>query len=258
MKIMHKLTGSKRELLGGEYPDTGDFPHQLYVRLSRRMVGPYVMTQHDLEHKTKIDDSIGLGGGWALKVDIYPCRLVATPDGKVASEGEVFDGISPGPYPISYRSITPKPEQCSNLLVPVCISASHVALSSIRMQDTYAIMGESAGIAAAQAIDEKCQVQAINRAAYRQSLLNAGQILEWDPSWDNYDSTAGSPGGVHVEAFASVEEWNRKKPGYEWLFPFIDKNGDGKISREEHQAFQDYKKRNENWASTLRSALLPK
>ena len=180
VKIMHKITGSQQTLCRGEYPDSGDFPNQLYIRLARRMTGKYVMTQHDLMHQTDVDDSIGLGYGWISMVDIYPCRLVATPDGKVASEGEVFVRVSPGPYRIPYRSITPKSEECGNLLAPVCVSASHVALASIRMEPTYMLMGESAGIAAVRAIHEGKDVQSIDMTAYRKELLNAGQILEWD------------------------------------------------------------------------------
>jgi hypothetical protein len=179
-KVLHKLTGSKHTLNQGEYPDTNDFPHQLYIRLARRMVGRYVMTQDDLMLQTEIDDPICLAYSWYGMVDIYPCRLVATPDGKVASEGETLIEVSPGPYPIPYRAITPKTEECGNLLVPVCVSGSHVALSSVRMEPTYMPMGESAGIAAVQAINEGKNVQEIDKAAYRRALLKAGQILEWD------------------------------------------------------------------------------
>jgi len=177
VKIMHKLTGSTRTLKKGEYPDSGDFPNQLYVRMARRMRGRYVMTQHDLEHKTRIDDPIGLG---YYKVDIYPCRLVATPDGKVASEGETFVMVSPGPYQIPYRSLTPRKTECSNLIVPVCMSASHVALSSIRMEPTYMVMGESAGIAAVRALAENAAVQDIDLERYTKALKDAGQVLRWD------------------------------------------------------------------------------
>ena len=180
VKIMHKITGSQQTLQSGEYPGSGDFPNQLYIRLARRMISNYVMAQHDLMNQTDVDDPIGLGYGWISMVDIYPCRLVATPDGKVASEGEVFVRVCPGPYKIPYRSITPKSEECSNLLVSVCISASHVALSSVRMEPTYMLMGESAGIAAVRAIDEGKDVQNIDMATYRKELLDAGQILEWD------------------------------------------------------------------------------
>lgn len=182
-KIMHRLTGAQEELKPGEYADSADFPSQLYIRLARRMVGRYVMTQHDLAHETTIDDSVGLGFYF---VDIYPCRLVAV-DGKVATEGEVNELVSPGPYPISYRSLTPKEDECANLLVPVCISASHVALASIRMEPTYMIMGESAGIAAAQAVKEATNVQSIDMRRYEAALLAAGQKLRWgNHSYDGY------------------------------------------------------------------------
>jgi hypothetical protein len=179
-KVMHKLTGSKKTMKKGEHPDTKDFPHQLYIRLGRRMLGRYIMTQHDLMLQTQINDPIGLGFSWFGMLDIYPCRLVATPDGKVASEGEVFVTISPGPFQIPYRSITPKTEECGNLLIPVCISASHVGLSSVRMEPTYMLMGESAGIAAVNAINEGKNVQDIDMVAYRKALLDAGQKLQWD------------------------------------------------------------------------------
>lgn len=175
-KTMHQLTASTDALKHGEYPDSGDFPPQLYIRLARRMKGSYVMTQHDLAHETTVAHSIGLGFYF---VDIYPCRLVAV-DGKVASEGETNELVSPGPYPIAYGSLTPEAKECGNLLVPVCISASHVALSSIRMEPTYMIMGESAGIAAAQAIEEGLDVQDIDMARYEAALEGAGQILRWD------------------------------------------------------------------------------
>jgi len=176
VKTMHALTGSKKELRSGEYPESDDFPNQLYIRLARRMVGSYVTTQHDLMHQTEINDSIGLG---FYAVDIYPTRLIAH-EGKVASEGSTFVRVSPGPYQISYRSLIPKKSECENLLVPVCISASHVALASIRMEPTYMVMGESAGIAASHAIDENKAVQDIDITEYQQDLRKSGVILEWN------------------------------------------------------------------------------
>ena len=270
-------------LLSGEYPDNNDFPDQLYTRMGRRMVGEYVMTQQDLMHQTSIQDSIGLA---YYAVDIYPPRLIAH-DGKVASEGEVFMRVSPGPYQIPYRALIPKKEKCDNLLVSVCMSASHVAMASIRMESSYVVMGEAAGIAASHAVKSDRNVHEVDVEAIRSDMSKAGVVTEWDgtgygpnakkhwssdaiywkhnpedykkipirldPSWENYDPTANGSGRVHVEAFPSVEEWNRKKPGYEWLFPFIDKNADGKISLDEHQAFQDYKQKDANWATTLKA-----
>jgi hypothetical protein len=177
VKIMHKLTSSNEEFNPGEYPETNDFPHYFYTRMARRMLGEYIMTQHDLMLQTDIDNPIGLGYYMA---DIYPCRLIATPDGKVASEGELAVMVSPGPYQIPYESIVPRNKECNNLLVPVCISASHVALSSIRMEPTYMIMGEAAGIAAVRSLEEDADVQNIDQEAFRKALLKAGMVLKWD------------------------------------------------------------------------------
>ena len=259
VKIMHKLTGSTGTLKKGEYPDSDDFPNQLYIRMARRMLGRYVMTESDLRGKTKIQDSIGLG---YYKVDIYPCRLVATDEGKVASEGEIFVMISPGPYRIPYRSLTPKAAECTNLLVPVCISASHVALSSIRMEPTYMVMGESAGIAAGKAIDESKSVQDIDPSAYRKALHAAGQVLEWDGT--GYGSAGGSrrpaSGGrfrfaqlvkecdANGDSLVSSSEWKKGKKGWEWLLPIIDTDKNGQIDAKEYAAFQIYKARNPDWA----------
>ena len=284
-RIMHQLTGGTKTLKKGEYPESDDFPNQLYIRMARRMVGRYVMTQHDLMAQTTIDDSIGLA---YYKVDIYPCRLVATPDGKVATEGETFLMVCPGPYPIAYRSLTPTKAECGNLLSPVCISASHVALSSIRMEPTYMIMGESAGIAAVRAIEEDVCVQDIDAAAYRKALLAAGQVLAWDGRgynnskrgwWTDHPEDyrkrppetvfkgprpgggkVQSPGGsltvksLHDECDAnddglvSRDEWNKGKKGWEWLFPIIDTDRNGQIDPKEYTAFQAYKARNPDWA----------
>jgi hypothetical protein len=282
VKTMNLLCGIKNPVLPqGEYPDNGDFPDQLYIRMSRRMVGEYVVTQHDLMHQTAVDDSVGLA---YYAVDIYPPRLIAH-EGKVASEGEVFVRVSPGPYPLSYRALIPRKNQCTNLIVPVCMSASHVAMASIRMESSYCVMGEAAGIAASHAVSSGKTFHEVDVVAMRADMKKAGVIMEWngtgygprsrrdwsanaiywtshpedykkipirlDPSWKNYDPVKDS--GVNVEAFASVEEWNLAKPGYEWLFPHIDKNGDSKISFEEHRAFQEYKKENRNWATTLKA-----
>lgn len=188
---MHQLTGSTQELKKGEYPESvNDFPDQLHVRPGRRMRSDYVITQHDLMLQTDVKDSIGLGYGWIGWTDIYPTRLIATPDGKVATEGESHEVITPGPYRIFYRAIVPPEQACTNLLVPVCASSTHIAMSSIRMEGTWMLMGESAGIAAAQSLHEKVPVQKINSRKFRARRLQVGQILEWDGTGDGGGASA--------------------------------------------------------------------
>lgn len=129
-----------------EYVETGHWTPQLYVRESRRMVGEYVATQADCENVRVAPDGIAMA---AYTMDSHNCqRIVIQKDGKymVKNEGDVeIDGGRP--YPISYRSLTPKREQCANLLVPVCCSASHIAYGSIRMEPVFMCMGQAAGLA---------------------------------------------------------------------------------------------------------------
>ena len=142
-----------------EYGRTGNFTHQLYVREARRMVGEYVATQADCEGRTSVSDGIGFA---AYQMDSHNCeRIVVEKDGMlmVKNEGDVEIGGGV-PYPISYRSITPRRGECTNLLVPVCLSSSHIAYGSIRMEPVFLCMGQSAGLAAAFA--GKGQVQDVD------------------------------------------------------------------------------------------------
>lgn len=176
-KLLSELTGTPLPLHPEMFPDTNGWPHQLYIRMARRMMGETVITQADLACQTRVKTPVGLG---YYMVDIYPCRLVVLDDGVLATEGETWELVSPGPYPIPYGALTPRREECENLLVSVCVSASHVACSSLRMEPTYMLLGESAGIAAAQAADESGIVQDIDSRRFRASLRRAGQILDWD------------------------------------------------------------------------------
>ena len=160
-----------------EFKQTGHWPHHLYVREGRRMVSEYVMTQNDCEAKTSATDSVGLG---SYDMDSHPCmRTVVKIDGKdvVRNEG-AFGHKFKKPYPISYRSIVPKKSECENLLVPVCLSSTHVAYGSIRMEPVFMILGQSAGIAASMAIEEKIPVQDVDYEKLKVKLLAAGQRLE--------------------------------------------------------------------------------
>ena len=159
-----------------EFMETGHWPHQLYIREARRMISDYVMTDNNCLGNTIVTDSIGLA---SYQMDSHHCRRVVI-DGRVYNEGDVEIPISP--YPISYRSIRPKLEECTNLLVPVCLSSSHIAFGSIRMEPVFMILGQSAGTAAALSFRNKCTVQELDYEELKRELLKAGQVLEWDDS----------------------------------------------------------------------------
>lgn len=140
-----------------EFADTDHWPNQLYIREGRRMAGEYIMTQADLQTQLTKQDSIGMG---SYNSDSHNIQRVAMPDGNVRNEGDVQ--VSVKPYEIPYRSILPRASQAENLLVPVCLSASHVAYSSVRMEPQYMIIGQAAGSAAVLAIHASVPVQAID------------------------------------------------------------------------------------------------
>lgn len=152
-----------------EYVDTDHFSHQLYIREARRMVGEYVMTQANCEGKATVTDGIGMA---AYTMDSHNCqRLVVEKDGvaMVRNEGDVQVGGF-GPYPISYRALVSKTAECTNLIVPVCLSASHIAYGSIRMEPVFMVLGQTAGVAAAQAINEDKAVQGIDVGRLQRTL----------------------------------------------------------------------------------------
>ncbi len=161
-------------LAADEFKDTGGFPYQIYVREARRMVGEFVMKQSNLDrdNRTLAPNPVGMGN--------YPldCHIVSRviKDGVLYNEGTMHRTMPP--YPISFGSIVPKKEDCTNLLVPVCLSASHVAFCSIRMEPNWMVLGQSAATIAALALDNDCDVQDVNYEALKERLLADGQILE--------------------------------------------------------------------------------
>ncbi|RXK86184.1 FAD-dependent oxidoreductase [Filimonas effusa] len=140
-----------------EYQETGHWSPQLYIREARRMKGAYVMTQANCQGKEIVDDGIGMA---AYTMDSHNCQRIVV-DGMVKNEGDVQVGGF-GPYPIAYRSITPVKSECTNLLVPVCLSASHIAYGSIRMEPVFMVLAQSAAVAAVMAVDGKGAVQDID------------------------------------------------------------------------------------------------
>jgi hypothetical protein len=139
------------------------------------MIGAYVMTEQNCRGTRVTEDPVGLA---AYTMDSHNIQRYVTKEGFVRNEGDVQVGGFP-PYPISYRSLTPKAAECTNLLVPVCLSASHISYGSIRMEPVFMVLGQSAATAAALAIDAECDVQAVDYAKLKAQLLKDGQVLEW-------------------------------------------------------------------------------
>jgi hypothetical protein len=157
-----------------EFRDTDGWPHALYIREARRMLSDYVMTEKVCRWLEKPEDSVGLG---AYNMDSHNCRRIVR-DGKAYNEGDVQVGVKP--YPISYRSIVPKQNQCENLFVPLALSATHIAYGSIRMEPVFMILGQSSATAAAMAIDAKIPVQKVPYTKLHAQLLKDAQVLDWN------------------------------------------------------------------------------
>jgi hypothetical protein len=156
-----------------EFTDNGGWPHQIYVREARRMISDVVMTQHHCQGRETVTDSVGMA---AYTMDSHNVQRYAE-GGRVFNEGDVQVGGFP-PYPISYRAIVPREAECSNLFVPVCLAASHIAYGSIRMEPVFMVLGESAALAADLALREEVSVQRVPYARLRDRLLEARQVLE--------------------------------------------------------------------------------
>jgi hypothetical protein len=157
-----------------EFRETGGWPHQLYVREGRRMIGAYVMTQSDCQRKRTAEDAVGLG---AYNMDSHNVQRYVDAQGHARNEGDIQVGVSP--YPISYRAIIPEESECTNLFAPVALSASHIAYGSIRMEPVFMVLGQSSATAAVQSIEANVSVQKVDYARLKERLLADGQVLEW-------------------------------------------------------------------------------
>ncbi|UTA67542.1 FAD-dependent oxidoreductase [Emticicia sp. 21SJ11W-3] len=158
-----------------EFKDNGGWPHQLYIREARRMIGEYVMTETDALGKNHVPNSVGMG---SYALDSHNIQRYVKEDGYVQNEGDI--GVHPDrPYSIAYGSILPKATECTNLLVPVCVSSSHIAYGSIRMEPVFMILGQSAATAAVLSINNKMTPQALPYATLQAQLLKDKQRLEY-------------------------------------------------------------------------------
>ena len=244
-----KQRAIKTSFRKGVFDETGGWPNQLYVRQARRMVSSYVVTQKDLEGKTDPPYTVGLA---AYGVDDWPYAVVVE-DGKVALQGGAFsivyldNGKYNGSYKIPYEAIVPRKGECDNLVVPVCVSASHIAFTSLRMEPVWMVLGESAGVAAAIAVNDDIPVQDVPYDTLRNKFDELEQKLErvQGPINDNQKSDQSI-------RWQAQKEWDSQKKGWEWLFPHIDTNADGTISAEEYRGFQKFKTEHEDWEKILR------
>ena len=160
------------------FPETDGWPHQLYVREARRMVGEYVMAESNCRSTVVADDSIGLA---EYNMDSHNVQRFVRHEGNQAwrKTRETCRSRVPHPYPVSFRAILPKESECTNLLVPVCLSSTHIAYGSIRMEPVFMVLGQSAATAACLAIDEGITVQKTPYTKLRDRLLQDRQNLSW-------------------------------------------------------------------------------
>jgi hypothetical protein len=160
---------------GDEFKDNGNWPYNIYVRESRRMIGEYIMTENDVLGKRDVPRPIGMG---SYAMDSHNVQRYVTPDGFVQNEGDI--GVKPDrPYQIDLGSIMPEKKECSNLLVPVCVSSSHIAFGSIRMEPVFMILGQSAGTLAAIAVLKNKSIYDIPYNELKDKLLKDGQVLKY-------------------------------------------------------------------------------
>ena len=158
-----------------EFIDNGNWPHQLYIREARRMIGNYVMTEHEVMGKRPVTESVGMG---SYTMDSHNVQRYIKPDGFVQNEGDI--GVKPEqPYQIHLGALLPRAAECTNLTVPICVSSSHIAFGSIRMEPVFMILGQSAATVAVQAIEEEIAVQDVPYDKIKERLELDGQILAY-------------------------------------------------------------------------------
>jgi len=163
-------------LAADEFVDNGNWPHQIYVREARRMIGEFVMTENEIQGKSPVNKSIGMG---SYTMDSHNAQRYIKPDGYVQNEGDI--GVHPkNPYKIDLGTILPRQDQCNNLLVTTAVSSSHIAFGSIRMEPVFMILGQSAGTVAALALEKDISIHDVGYAELKHILLKDGQVLSLD------------------------------------------------------------------------------
>jgi hypothetical protein len=223
-----------------EFPEYDHWSPQLYVREGRRMIGEYIVSPKDIMEEPKMDDAIVVS---SFPIDSHDCQRVGTAK-FVINEGTIMPVRVPGrqhgyAYHIPYRAITPKASECSNLLVPVALSCTHVGISSIRVEPTWMILGQSAGIASAMSAKQNVTVQKLPYPALRERLLAQKQVLDLPLPADLPSESKGAmninpktlPGIVLDDTQAEWKgEWSHSssfKPHIGTGYRHDDRRGDG-------------------------------
>lgn len=209
---------SKWGLAKDEFVDNGHWPHQAYIREARRMIGEIVVSERHLRGFEPTEDSVGMG---SYNMDSHNTQRYVDADGHVRNEGDVQ--INPGgPYPISYRALTPKKAECENLIVPVCCSTSHIAYGSVRMEPVFMILGQSAAVASKMAIERDIAVQDVAYAELKSRLEELGQVLDLPNSTVNKAKPITYDGLVidDTEATFTAGEWRKSTS----IGPFVGFN----------------------------------
>ncbi len=173
-----RAKASEWGLAKDEFVENDNWPHQLYTREARRMIGEFVMTENELLKRRETPQPVGMG---SYTMDSHNVRRYVTSEGFVQNEGDI--GVSTdGPYQIAYGSLVPKRGECENLFVPVCVSSSHIAYGSIRMEPVFMVLGQSAATAAVQAIDDGVAVQDVEYRKLAIQLEHDDQVLSVPPA----------------------------------------------------------------------------
>ncbi len=193
-----------------EFTENNNWPRQLYVREARRMISEYVMTEKNCTREIVAPDSVGMG---AYNMDSHNIQRFVTAEGFVRNEGDVQVRVRP--YPISYRSLRPKASECTNLLAPACLSSSHIAFGSIRMEPVFMVLGQSAATAAVHAIEERVTIQQIDPKKLEARLLKDGQMLDFasDPLPPRTAAKQVNPPGIVVDDDAAQLKGFRSSSG---------------------------------------------
>ena len=245
-----------------EWTDNDHWPYYLYIRAARRMQGEVILTQTDVIEDVDKEDVIHVGSHF---IDCHHAARYVSDSGHIINEGRIWKVGAR--FDIPYRAITPKAGECSNLLVPVCVSASHVAFCTIRLEPTWMHLGEAAGVAAVMAGKLGKSVQEVDIKSLQARLLELGILLEHPVGPMAYEKKRGkpkafSPDDVVKEFFARADkdgdgmaskvEWDSARSTWKWLFDPMDKDKNGQLDRAEYKAFQDLKKSNPDWQKTLK------